>query len=122
MNTKVSFDSLPEAVGYLTEQVLEIKEMLGALQMQPSSSTNRLIGIEEASALIQKAKPTIYALVRKGLLPACKRGKKLYFYERELHEWIEKGRRGQDASTSSDEMLSQMQSLVRRKPKSLKYL
>ena len=122
MNTKGSFDSLPEAVGDLTEQVLEIKEILGALQMQPSSSTNRLIGIEEASALIQKVKPTIYALVRKGLLPACKRGKKLYFYERELHEWIEKGRRGQDASTSSDEMLSQIQSLVRRKPKSLKYL
>ncbi|KGN72480.1 excisionase [Porphyromonas macacae] len=116
------FDSLPEAVGYLTEQVLKIKKILGTLHAQPSSSTNRLIDIEEASALIQKAKPTIYALVRKGFLPACKRGKKLYFYERERHEWIEKGRRGHNTPTSSDEMLSQIQSLVRHKPKSLKYL
>lgn len=52
-----------------------------------------LVEIEDAFRIIRKAKPTIYTLVRKGLLPAYKKGKKLYFYEGELLAWIENGRR-----------------------------
>ena len=32
----VTFDKLPEAVGYLTEQVIELKKMVAELQPQPS--------------------------------------------------------------------------------------
>ena len=52
---------------------------------------------------IQK-KVTIYTLVRKGLLPAYKKGKKLYFYEDELLAWIENGRR-QTSEQTYEEML-----------------
>ena len=68
----VTFDKLPEAVGYLTEQVIELKRMVSELQ-PPASDKHVLIEIEDACRIIRKAKPTIYTLVRKGLLPAYKK-------------------------------------------------
>lgn len=38
-NETVTFDKLPEAVGYLTEQVIELKRMVSELQ-PPASETN----------------------------------------------------------------------------------
>lgn len=120
MNKEITFEKLPEAVSYLTEQVASLKEMMSALQT-PSSEEKSLIGIDEACVVIQKAKPTIYALVRKGILPAYKRGKKLYFYREELLRWVESGRKGFiHSSLSSEEQLALMQANVRRKPRFLK--
>lgn len=65
------------------------------LQPQTSSDKHRLIEINEAYKITRKAKPTIYTLARKGLVPAYKRGKKLYFYEGKLLQWIESGRKQQ---------------------------
>ena len=43
----ITFDKLPEAVGYLTEQVIELKKMVS--ELKPSSSEKRvLIEIEDA--------------------------------------------------------------------------
>ena len=91
-NEQITFDKLPQAVGYLTEQMEQIRQMVAALQPQVSSDKHRLIEIDEACKITRKAKPTIYTLARKGLIPAYKRGKKLYFYEDELLQWIEAGR------------------------------
>ena len=110
----VTFDKLPEAVGYLTEQVIELKKMVAELQPQPSDK-HVLVEIDDACHIIRKAK--LYTLVRKGLLPAYKKGKKLYFYEDELLAWIENGRR-KTAEQTYEEMLANMQSGVRHKPKS----
>ena len=98
----VTFDKLPEAVGYLTEQVIELKKMVAELQPQPSDK-HVLVEIEDACRIIQ--------------LPAYKKGKKLYFYEDELLTWIENGRR-KTAEQTYEEMLASMQSGVRHKPKS----
>lgn len=87
----VTFDKLPEAVAYLIEAVAEIKSLVKNKTELPEKRIP--IGIEDASRIIQKAKPTIYALVRKGLLPSYKRGKKLFFFEEELLEWIAKGKK-----------------------------
>jgi len=35
----------------------------------------------------------VYALVRKRLLPCYKNGKKLYFFEDELVQWISNGKK-----------------------------
>lgn len=112
----VTFDKLPEAVGYLTEQVIELKRMVSELQL-PASDKHVLVEIEDACRIIRKANPTIYTLVRKGLLPAYKKGKKLYFYEDELLAWIENGRR-KSAEQTYEEMFANMQGSVRHKPKS----
>ena len=79
-NETLTFDKLPEAVGYLTEQVIELKKMVSELQPPPSDKRT-LVEIEDACRIIRKAKATVYRLVQKGILPAYKKGKKLYFYE-----------------------------------------
>ena len=93
MANEITFDKLPQAVGYLTEQVERIHKIVAALQPQTTTDKHRIVEIDEACKITRKAKPTIYTLARKGLIPAYKRGKKLYFYEDELLRWIESGRK-----------------------------
>lgn len=61
----VTFDKLPEAVGYLTEQVIELKRMVSELQ-PPASDKHVLVEIEDACRIIKKAKPTIIHWYAKG--------------------------------------------------------
>ena len=111
-----TFDKLPQAVGYLTEQMEQIRQMVAALQPQKSSDKHRLIEIDEACKITRKAKPTIYTLARKGLIPAYKKGKKLYFYEDELLQWIESGRK-QMRAMSLQEQAAEIVHGAKRKPK-----
>lgn len=67
-----------------------------------------------------KSQTSIYALVRKGIIPAYKRGKKLYFYKEELLQWVESGRKGVLYTPSSEEQLATMRAGMRHKPKSFK--
>jgi excisionase family DNA binding protein len=113
---EITFDRLPQAITYLTEQVAELKELVS--ELQPAQSEKHvLVGIDDACRIIQKAKPTVYALVRKGLLPSYKKGKQLYFYEDELLAWIENGRRN-TSEQNYEQMLTAMQKGIRHKPKS----
>ena len=89
----MTFDKLPQAVGYLTEQVERIHKIVAALQPQTTTDKHRIVEIDEACKITRKAKPTIDTLARKRLIPAYKRGKKLYFYEDELLQWIESSRK-----------------------------
>ena len=93
MANEITFDKLPQAVGYLTEQVERIHKIVAALQPQTTTDKHRIVEIDEACQITRKAKPTIYTLARKGLIPAYKRGKKLYFYEDVLLQWIESSRK-----------------------------
>ena len=115
-NEQITFDKLPQAVGYLTEQTEQIRQIVAALQPQTSSDKHRLIEIDEACKITRKAKPTIYTLARKGLIPAYKRGKKLYFYEDELLQWIESGRKQMQA-ISLQEQAAEIVYGAKRKPK-----
>ena len=98
-NETITFDKLPEAVGYLTEQVIELKKMVSELQPPPSGKRT-LVEIEDACRIIRKAKATVYRLVQKGILPAYKNGRK------------------ETSAQSYEEMLAAMQNGVRHKPKS----
>ena len=87
-------------------------------ELQPQASDKYvLVEIEDACRIIKKAKPTIYTLVRKGLLPAYKKGEKHYFHEDELLSWIENGRSNTSEQTY-EEMLANMQNDVCHKPQS----
>ena len=115
-NENITFDKLPQAVGYLTEQVERIHKIVAALQPQTTTDKHRIVEIDEACKITRKAKPTIYTLARKGLIPAYKRGKKLYFYEDELLQWIEDGRKPAQALTFQ-EQAAEIVHGVKRKPK-----
>jgi hypothetical protein len=91
---EISFENLPKAVAHLVSELAEIKSLVEKGQQAPIALQKRVpIGIEDACRIIGKAKPTVYALVRKRLLPCYKNGKKLYFFEDELLECIAKGKK-----------------------------
>ena len=90
---EISFETLPKAVVHLVNEVAAIKLLVEKGQISVVPQKRIPIGIEEASLIIGKAKPTVYTLVRKRLIPCYKNGKKLYFFEDELLEWISKGRK-----------------------------
>ena len=100
---------------YLIREVATIKEYVLRPQGHPPD-IHRPIGIEDACQIVGKAKSTIYALVRKGLIPCCKVGKKLYFYEDELLNWIASGRKKNFAETKAN-IESYMIRSVKNKPK-----
>lgn len=58
---------------------------------QPES--DQIGGIELAQQLTGLARPTIYGLVAQLKIPYMKKGKKLYFSQKELTEWLKQGRR-----------------------------
>lgn len=90
---EITFENLPKAVAHLVKEIGEIKLLIQNVQIYESKELSIPIGIEEASQLIGKAKPTIYALVRQRKIPSYKYGKKLYFFKDELLEWISKARK-----------------------------
>ncbi len=88
---EITFENLPKAVAHLVSEIAEIKSLVE--RREEHLPPKRIpIGIEEACKIIGKAKPTIYALVRKRLLPCYKNGKQLYFFEDELLQGIANGR------------------------------
>lgn len=92
MNKKeITFDKLPEAIGIIMEEISLIKDYIR--QNKTVEEKPLPVGIDEACRIVGKAKPTIYSLVHKGLIPCYKIGKKLYFYEAELLQWITSGRK-----------------------------
>jgi len=48
---------------------------------------------DDACEFIQLAKPTLYTLTSKNLIPFIKKGKKLYFKRSDLIEWLNSGKR-----------------------------
>lgn len=90
---EISFENLPKAIAHLASEIAEIKSMVQNAQIPESKEKRIPIGIEEVSRIIGKAKPTIYTLVRQRKIPCYKNGKKLYFFEEELLEWISKGKK-----------------------------
>ncbi len=51
------------------------------------------VNIDRVSTLSNLAKPTIYGLVAAKKIPHAKQGKKLYFFEDEIIDWIRQGKR-----------------------------
>ncbi|EFL46286.1 DNA binding domain, excisionase family [Prevotella disiens FB035-09AN] len=93
VQNEITFENLPKAVAHLVSEVAEIKNLVCKGQAPIVPPKRIPIGIDDACKLIGKAKPTVYTLVRKRLLPCYKNGKHLYFFEDELLAWIEGGKK-----------------------------
>lgn len=117
-NKKISYDNLPEAVDFLIQEISKIKEFI--FNQKPIQDKNMPIGIDEASLLLGKAKSTIYTLVQKNMIPCYKIGKKLYFYEKELLDWIATGRK-KNVAQIKIELEKEAYKNVRHKPRVLNF-
>jgi excisionase family DNA binding protein len=90
---EITFENLPKAIAHLVDEVEKLKLLVEKNQTQIAPKKRMPIGIDEASLIIGKAKPTIYSMVHDRMIPCYKNGKKLYFFEDELLEWITKGKK-----------------------------
>jgi len=94
MKKILTFDQLPKAVSQLNEKLEKIEKLLLAIQIQqPYETPEKLIIIQEAAQLLNLSVPTIYSKVSKGELPVMKRGKRLYFSNIELMQYLKAGRK-----------------------------
>ena len=107
--------NLTEKVDQLTQLVYELSRMTTPIEQSSVSNRHVLTDIQGAMRITGKAKPTIYANARKGIIPNYKRGNKRYFYEDELYKWSEGGK--QDCyGINSEEMLKEIRQRVHHLP------
>ena len=106
---------LIEKVDLLTKLVYELKNMTTPNEQSSVSNQHVLTDIQGAMRITGKAKPTIYANARKGIIPSYKRGNKWYFYEDELYQWIDGGKQN-CYGINSEEMLKDIRQNIRHLP------
>ena len=129
--SNLSFDQLPKAVGelltkvdYVISRLDEKKEADGS---SPTPDDDQMMTMEEACLFIGKKRSTMYSLTSERRIPYRKRGNKLYFFKKELVEWIQSGGAYDKPYTLSeqeqaefDAHLEQIREKKRHKPSSLK--
>lgn len=93
MNTdNITFEKLPEAVGFLIKEVAQVKELVASKEqplLQPP--TDEWFNIDELIEYLptHPAKQTVYDWVHKRLIPVHKEGqRKLSFLKSEIDEWL----------------------------------
>ena len=103
MSENLTFDLLPQAVTQLTNEVSELKRLIIENQEQKlAEQPEQLLTIKEAAQFLKLTVPTIYSKVSKGELPVMKRGKRLYFSNTELMEYIKEGRKKSNAEIEQE--------------------
>ena len=60
MANEITFDKLPQAVGYLTEQVERIHKIVAVLQLQTAIDKHRIVEIDEADRLDDRQQTYLY--------------------------------------------------------------
>lgn len=60
-------------------------------QVEPTAIPDQLLTIQQAAELLHLSVPTLYSKVSKRELPCMKRGKRLYFSQNELVEYVKHG-------------------------------
>jgi len=97
-NDVITFDSLPEAVGQLLQEVSYIKNHLlnqAANTIEPihCPAENDFLTVDDVCRKLQISKGGLYNLTCSRQIPCFKRGGRLYFDAQELNEWIRSDRR-----------------------------
>jgi len=97
----ITFEQLPQAVTKLIEEVSEVKKIVSE-NSNAMEQPERFLTIEEAAKFLDLTVPTVYAKVSRGELPVMKRGKRLYFSDIELYEYLKGGRKKTNAEIDAE--------------------
>lgn len=86
--------TVPKAVGYLINEVAEMRATLDKMEKQLGLGINkhRPILIEQAAEILQMKVGTVRRLADERNIPHYKREHNLYFFEDELIKWIEESK------------------------------
>lgn len=125
--SNLSFDQLPKAVGELLTKVdyviSRLDEKKEADDSSPTQDDDQMMTMDEACQFIGKKRSTMFSLTSERRIPYRKRGNKLYFFKKELVEWIQSGGAYDKPYTLSeqeqaefDAHLEQMREKKRHKP------
>lgn len=115
---KISFEAMPQAILELLQKVDSLHEKVSELSNRyPKQAEEAMIGIEEACAILGRAKSTIYALTQAHKIPYYQPGKMLQFKRSELMAWMENAKHETSIQTK-ERIGEEMQKTVRHRPKS----
>lgn len=103
-----SFEKLPDALQLLLEKMEYLEQLLLNLQPQ-NEKAKKMMNVQEAAAFLNITVTALYSLVSRRDIPVNKPGKRLYFDEDELTEWIKSGRR-KTATEIADNATSKLRS------------
>ena len=118
MENKITFETMPQAIYELITKIDRLQSDINELKQRNSTTTvvEPMIGIEEACKILHRAKSTVYALTQARKIPFYQPGKMLQFKKSELMAWMEESRQ-ETYSQSQENLIEQMQSTVRHKPR-----
>ncbi len=119
MENKITFETMPQAIYELITKIDRLQSDINELKQRNSTTTvvEPMIGIEEACKILHRAKSTVYALTQARKIPFYQPGKMLQFKKSELMAWMEESKQ-ETCSQSQEDLIAQMQSTVRHKPRS----
>lgn len=89
----LSFEDLPQAISQLYQKLDSIQKLL--LEKEESQSqiqSTNFLTVQQAADFLDLSKATVYSKCSRGDLPYMKRGKRLYFSQTELDEYLESGK------------------------------
>jgi len=98
---KINFEQMPMAIATLIEEVSELKKIVSE-KSTTTEQKEKLLTVEEAAKFLDLTKTSIYIKVSKGELPVMKRGKRLYFSDIELVEYLKAGRKKTNAEIDAE--------------------
>lgn len=91
----LTLETLPKAFTHLTNEVSEIKRLL--LEKSKEKPAEQFLTIKQAAEFLSLSVPTMYSKVCRNELPVMKRGKRLYFSQAELLQYLKAGRKKTNA-------------------------
>jgi excisionase family DNA binding protein len=103
-NEIITFEKLPEAIGYLIGKVEALERTLQTKNEQTIIPTTKWLNIDELKEYLpdRPAKATIYGWVCSRQIPHHKGGKKLRFLQSEIDEWLATGKRKSESELTAE--------------------
>lgn len=118
IESRITFEAMPQAIFELLQKVDSLHEKVSELSNRyPNQTEEPMIGMEEACAILGRAKSTIYALTQARKIPYYQPGKMLQFKRSELMAWMENAKH-ETAIQTKERICEDMQKAVRHRPKS----
>lgn len=87
---ELTFNDLPTVLQEMRDRIEQSYCLIQNLQ--PPKPARRPIFIKQASEILGKAENTVYKLSHAGMLPCYRQGRRIYFFEDELLEFINDGK------------------------------
>lgn len=86
------FEAIENRLNTIESLLLDIKHS-SPKEEQTNEPKDELLTVQEAAQFLKLTVPTIYSKVSRNELPVMKKGKRLYFSQKELLEYLQTGRK-----------------------------